>query len=50
MTVEIAITAAELPMFIPSYVVFARLFPLVSIWDVKEAPDEAKLGSGGVLV
>ena len=39
-TVEIAITAAEFAAFILFYVLFAKLFPLVSIWEVKEAPDE----------
>lgn len=38
--VEIAMTAAEFAAFILFYVVFAKLFPLVSIWEVKEAPAE----------
>ena len=52
-TVEIAITAAEFAAFILFYVVFAKLFPLVSIWEVKEAPDgtsDVGASSGGVLV
>lgn len=38
--VEIAITVSEFAAFILFYVVFAKLFPLVSIWEVKEAPEE----------
>ncbi|GMR22876.1 MAG: polysulfide reductase NrfD [Acidobacteriota bacterium] len=38
--VEIAITVSEFAAFILFYVVFAKLFPLVSIWEVKEAPPE----------
>jgi molybdopterin-containing oxidoreductase family membrane subunit len=37
-TVEITMTAAEIAAFVLFYVVFAKLFPLVSIWEVKEAP------------
>jgi len=35
---EIAMTVAEFSAFILCYVLFAKLFPLVSIWEVKEAP------------
>ena len=35
---EIAMTCAEFAAFVLFYVVFAKLFPLVSIWEVKEAP------------
>ena len=34
--VEIAATAAEFSAFILCYVLFAKLFPLISIWEVKE--------------
>jgi molybdopterin-containing oxidoreductase family membrane subunit len=37
---EIAMTASEFAAFILFYVVFAKLFPLVSIWEVKEAPPD----------
>jgi molybdopterin-containing oxidoreductase family membrane subunit len=36
--VEIAMTAAEFAAFFLLYALFAKLFPLVSIWEVKEAP------------
>ena len=35
-TIEIAMTVAEFAAFILLYVVFAKLFPLVSVWEVKE--------------
>jgi molybdopterin-containing oxidoreductase family membrane subunit len=34
--VEWAITAAALAMFILLYVLFAKLFPIVSIWETRE--------------
>jgi molybdopterin-containing oxidoreductase family membrane subunit len=37
--VEIAILAAEIAAFVLAYVIFSKFFPLVSIWEVKEAPD-----------
>jgi Ni/Fe-hydrogenase subunit HybB-like protein len=37
-TVEMAVTAAEFAAFILMYVVFAKLFPLVSVWEVQETP------------
>ena len=36
--VELSVTAAEFSAFILAYVVLAKLFPLVSVWEVKEAP------------
>jgi molybdopterin-containing oxidoreductase family membrane subunit len=36
--VEIAILCAEVAAFVLAYVIFAKLFPLVSIWEVKESP------------
>jgi molybdopterin-containing oxidoreductase family membrane subunit len=45
---EISMTAAEFAAFILFYVVFAKLFPLVSIWEVKEAPEEASVETGTV--
>ena len=39
--VEIAMTAAEFAAFILCYVLLSKLFPLVSIWEVKEAPPVA---------
>ncbi|MGH9336069.1 MAG: NrfD/PsrC family molybdoenzyme membrane anchor subunit, partial [Vicinamibacteria bacterium] len=41
-TVEVAILALEVAAFVLIYVVFAKLFPLVSIWEVKEAPEPLK--------
>ena len=40
-TVEIAMTAAEIAAFVLCYVLFAKLFPLVSIWEVKEESGSA---------
>ena len=40
-TIEIAMTVAEFAAFILLYVVFAKLFPLVSVWEVKEPEVEA---------
>ena len=37
--VEIAILLAEVAAFVLAYVIFAKLFPLVSIWEVKETPN-----------
>jgi molybdopterin-containing oxidoreductase family membrane subunit len=39
-TVEVAILLAEVAGFILLYVLFAKLFPLVSIWEVKEGPGD----------
>jgi molybdopterin-containing oxidoreductase family membrane subunit len=46
--VEIAMTAAEVAAFVLCYVLFAKLFPLVSIWEVKEEPhaDETPVPAG----
>ena len=49
-TVEIAITAAQFAAFVLMYALFAKLFPLVSIWEVQEealAPEN--LGEEGSL-
>ena len=46
--VEIAITVSEFAAFILFYVVFAKLFPLVSIWEVKEAPREGSVDTATV--
>jgi molybdopterin-containing oxidoreductase family membrane subunit len=40
-TVEIAMTAAEVAAFVLCYVLFAKLFPLVSIWEVQEEAETA---------
>jgi molybdopterin-containing oxidoreductase family membrane subunit len=37
--VEVSILFAEIAAFVLAYVVFAKFFPLVSIWEVKEAPE-----------
>jgi Ni/Fe-hydrogenase subunit HybB-like protein len=37
--VEIAILFAEIAAFVLAYVIFAKFFPLVSIWEVKETPE-----------
>jgi molybdopterin-containing oxidoreductase family membrane subunit len=37
--VEVSILFAEIAAFILAYVLFAKFFPLVSIWEVKEAPE-----------
>jgi molybdopterin-containing oxidoreductase family membrane subunit len=37
--VEIAILVAEIAAFVLAYVIFAKFFPLVSIWEVKETPE-----------
>ncbi len=47
--VEIAITVSEFAAFILFYVVFAKLFPLVSIWEVKEAPPEESVDAETVV-
>jgi molybdopterin-containing oxidoreductase family membrane subunit len=39
-TVEVTILAAEVAAFVLLYVLFAKLFPLVSIWEVKEGPGD----------
>lgn len=36
--VEVAILFAEIAAFVLAYVIFAKFFPLVSIWEVKETP------------
>ncbi len=36
--VEIAIFLAEIAAFVLAYVIFAKLFPMVSIWEVEETP------------
>ena len=40
--VEIALTAAQFACFALLYIVFAKLFPLVSIWEIKEG-DQTEL-------
>ncbi len=35
-TVEMAVTAAQFAAFVLMYALFAKLFPLVSIWEIKE--------------
>ena len=37
--VEVSVTAAEFAAFALLYIVFAKVFPLVSIWEVKEADE-----------
>jgi len=37
--VEISILVAEIAAFVLAYVIFAKFFPLVSIWEVKETPE-----------
>ena len=37
--VEVSLTAAEFAAFALLYIVFAKVFPLVSIWEVKEADE-----------
>jgi molybdopterin-containing oxidoreductase family membrane subunit len=37
--VEIAILCAEVAAFALAYVIFAKLFPLVSVWEVEETPE-----------
>ncbi len=37
--VEVSILFAEIAAFVLAYVIFAKFFPLVSIWEVKEAPE-----------
>jgi|TARA_B100000315_G_scaffold146541_2_gene135456 molybdopterin-containing oxidoreductase family membrane subunit len=37
--VEIGLTAAQFAAFALLYIVFAKLFPLVSIWEIKEADE-----------
>ncbi len=39
-TVEISMTAAEVAAFVLLYVIFSKLFPLVSVWEVKEGPKD----------
>jgi molybdopterin-containing oxidoreductase family membrane subunit len=39
-TVEVALLLAEVAAFVLLYVLFAKLFPLVSIWEVKEGPGD----------
>ena len=39
--IEISVTAMEFAAFALFYVLFAKLFPLVSIWEVKEGVEEA---------
>jgi molybdopterin-containing oxidoreductase family membrane subunit len=36
--VEISILCAEVAAFVLAYVIFSKLFPLVSIWEVEETP------------
>jgi len=36
--VEISIFLAEIAAFVLAYVIFAKLFPMVSIWEVEETP------------
>ena len=37
--VEISLTAAEFAAFVLLFIVFAKLFPLVSIWEIKEGDE-----------
>ncbi|HEU5298944.1 MAG TPA: hypothetical protein VFW08_05550, partial [bacterium] len=39
--VEWSITAAAFATFILLYTLFAKLFPLISLWEVREAPAQA---------
>jgi Ni/Fe-hydrogenase subunit HybB-like protein len=48
-TVEMAMTAAEFAAFVLIYVLFAKLFPLVSIWEVQEGETEASSRAGAAL-
>lgn len=38
--VELAITMGEFAAFILLYIIFSKLFPLISIWEVEEKPKE----------
>jgi molybdopterin-containing oxidoreductase family membrane subunit len=37
--VEVSILLAEIAAFVLAYVIFAKLFPMVSIWEVEETPE-----------
>jgi molybdopterin-containing oxidoreductase family membrane subunit len=37
--VEISLTAAEFAAFVLLFIVFAKLFPIVSIWEIKEGDE-----------
>ncbi|MBI2305109.1 MAG: polysulfide reductase NrfD [Chloroflexi bacterium] len=40
--VEWSLTAASFAVFVLLYVVFSRMFPIVSVWELKEGEEEAR--------
>jgi hypothetical protein len=44
--VEVSIMAASFAAFILLYVLFAKVFPIVSIWEVREGRETALIEAG----